>query len=49
MYKGTTDAIFVIRQLHEKFIANSKVYFGFMDLENAYDTSSKGRNMLGYT
>ena len=36
--RGTTDAIFIIRQLQEKFIAaNKPLYFAFVDLEKAFD------------
>jgi len=36
--KGTTDAIFIVRQLQEKFTAKEKkLYFGFVDLEKAFD------------
>ena len=36
--KGTTDAIFILRQLQEKYLAKSKVlYFAFVDLEKAFD------------
>jgi len=36
--KGTTDAIFVVRQMQEKFRPNGrKLYFGFVDLEKAFD------------
>jgi len=32
--KGTTDVIFVVRQMQEKFRAEGKkLYFGFVDLE----------------
>jgi len=35
---GTTDAIFIVRQMHEKFRAKEKkLYFGFVDLEKAFD------------
>ena len=35
---GTTDAIFIIRQLQEKYIAaNKPLYFAFVDLEKAFD------------
>jgi len=35
--KGTTDAIFVVRQMQEKFRAKGKkLYFGFVDLEKAF-------------
>ena len=36
--RGTTDAIFIIRQLQEKYIAeNMPLYFAFVDLEKAFD------------
>ena len=36
--RGTTDAIFILRQLHEKFIGKRKnLYFIFIDLEKAFD------------
>ena len=36
--KGTTDAIFIVRQLQEKFITGRKpLYFAFIDLEKAFD------------
>ena len=36
--RGTTDAIFIIRQLQEKYIAaNKPLYFAFVDLEKASD------------
>jgi len=36
--KGTTDAIFIIRQMQEKFRAKGKkLCFGFVDLEKAFD------------
>jgi len=36
--KGTTDAIFIVRQVQEKFRAKGKkLYFGFVDLEKAFD------------
>jgi len=39
--KGTTDAIFIVRQMQEKFRAKGrKLYFGFVDLEKAFDRSS---------
>ena len=35
--RGTTDAIFIIRQLQEKYIgANKPLYFAFVDLEKAF-------------
>ena len=36
--RGTTDAIFILRQLQEKHLAkNKKLYFAFADLEKAFD------------
>ena len=36
--RGTTDAIFVDRQLQEKYLAASKrLYMAFLDLEKAFD------------
>jgi len=36
--KGTTDAIFMARQMQENFrVKDKKLYFGFMDLEKAFD------------
>jgi len=35
--KGTTDAIFIVRQMQEKFRAKrKKLYFGSVDLEKAF-------------
>jgi len=36
--EGTTDAIFTVRQMQEKFrVKGKKFYFGFVDLEKAFD------------
>ena len=36
--RGTTDAIFVVRQLQEKYLAVTKrLYMAFLDLEKAFD------------
>ena len=36
--RGTTDAIFVIRQLQGKYLAaNRRLYMAFIDLEKAFD------------
>ena len=36
--RGTTDAIFVVRQLQEKCLAaNKRLYMAFIDLEKAFD------------
>ena len=35
---GTTDAVFVVRQLQEKYLAtNKRLYTAFVDLEKAFD------------
>ena len=36
--KGTSDAIFILRQMQEKYLAkNKQLFFGFVDLEKAFD------------
>ena len=36
--RGTTDAIFVVRQLQEKYLAaNKRLCMAFVDLEKAFD------------
>ena len=36
--RGTTDTIFVVRQLQEKYLAaNKRLYMAFLDLEKAFD------------
>jgi len=36
--KGTTHAIFIVRQMQEKFRARGKkLYFGFVELEKVFD------------
>ena len=36
--RSTTDAIFIVRQLQEKFLAKGKtLYLAFVDLEKAFD------------
>jgi len=36
--KGTIDAIFTVRQMQENFrVKGKKLYFGFLDLEKAFD------------
>jgi len=40
--KGTTDAIFMARQMQENFrVKGKKLYFGFVDLEKAFDRVSR--------
>ena len=46
--RGTTDAIFVIRQLQEKYLAaNKRLYMAFVDLEKAL-TECPGRSFGGH-
>ena len=41
--KGTTDGIFIVRQMLKKFRAKGKkLYFGFADLEKAFDRVPTG-------
>ena len=36
--RGTTDAVFVVQQLQEKYLAvNNRLYMAFVDLEKAFD------------
>ena len=35
--RGTTDAIFVVRQLREYLAANKRLYLAFVDLEKVFD------------
>ena len=36
--RGTTDAIFILRQIHEKYLVKQKdLFFAFVDLEKAFD------------
>ena len=35
--RGTTDAVFVVRQLREYLAANKSLYVAFVDLEKAFD------------
>ena len=40
--KGTTDAIFTVRQMQKYFrVKGKKLYFGFVDLEKAFDNVPK--------
>ena len=35
--RGTTDAIFVVRQLRVYLAANKRLYMAFVDLQKAFD------------
>ena len=35
--KGTTDAIFLVRQLQEKYLGKKKLFLAFVNLEKAFD------------
>jgi len=40
--KGTTDAIFTVRQMQEEYgCKGKKLYFAFVDLEKAFDRVPK--------
>ncbi len=42
-WKGTTGAIFIARQMQEKYASARKpVYFAFVDLEKAFDRVTRG-------
>ena len=46
--RGTTDAIFVVRQLQEKYLAaNKRLYMAFIDLEKAFDRVSRKGHLVG--
>ena len=46
--RGTTDAIFIVRQLQEKYREKKKdLYFAFIDLEKAFDRMPRSI-MVGY-
>ena len=46
--RGTTDAIFVIRQLQEKYLAaNKRFYMTFVDLEKAFLLSAQDGHLVG--
>jgi len=39
--KGTTDAIFTVWQMQERYGCKGKLYFAFLDLEKAFDRVPK--------
>ena len=46
--KGTTDDIFIVRQMQEKFRAEGKkLYFGLVDLEKAFDRVPMKKHLTG--
>ena len=47
--RGTTGAIFILRQIQEKYIGkNRNLYFAFVDLEKAFDRVPKEVPMVGF-
>ena len=47
--RGTTDAIFILRQLQEKHIsADKNLYFAFVDLKKSFRPNTKAGHMVGY-
>jgi len=45
--ESTTDAIFVVRQMHAREVQGQmqKTLFQFVDLEKAFDSPQRGDNM----
>ena len=47
--KSTTDAIFIVRQLQEKYLArNKELWMAFVDLEKVFDRVSPGGGLVGF-
>jgi len=47
--KGTTDAIFMARQMQKNFrVKGKKLYFGFVDLEKAFDRVPTPREVISW-
>ena len=46
--RGTTDAIFIVRQLQEKHLAANKLlYMAFVDLEKSIRSGPTGCHLVG--
>ena len=46
--RGTTNAIFVVRELQEKYLAaNKRLYMISVDLEKAFDGSASEGHLVG--
>ena len=46
--RGTTDEIFIVRQIQEKFLAQKKdLWMAFVDLKKALRQSSSRRGVVG--
>ena len=44
LFKGTTDAIFIVRQVQEKLLGKQKeLWMAFVDLEKAFDSRGVAR------
>ena len=46
---GTTDAIFILRQVYGKYLGKHKdLYFGFIDLEKPFEHDQKESIVAGF-
>ena len=47
--RGTTDAIFILRQVQDKHQAKKQMmYYAFVDLKNAFDTGPEVDGKMGF-